>query len=63
MGGEFLSRMLTPVERMYEIYEDLKMGYVIFTNADMGDYLHPKMAELLVEGKKKERVVELSKKE
>ncbi len=47
----------------YEMYDGLKMGYIIFTNADMGDYLHPKMAELLVEGKKKAQVVKLTEKE
>lgn len=47
----------------YEVYDDLKMGYVIFTNGDMGDYLHPKMAELLIEGKRVEMNPKMAEKE
>lgn len=36
----------------FEIYDELKMGYIIFTNADTGLALHMKLAEFLVEGKK-----------
>ncbi|MDN5213315.1 serine hydrolase [Fulvivirgaceae bacterium BMA12] len=35
---------------LFEVYQDLKMGYVIFTNSDMGDVLAGDMANLLVEG-------------
>ena len=36
----------------FEIYKELKMGYVVFTNSDMGDQLHKDLAQLLVEGKR-----------
>ena len=35
---------------LFEIYDDLKMGYVIMTNSDTGDLLNDKMAKYLVEG-------------
>ncbi|NKI32419.1 serine hydrolase domain-containing protein [Croceivirga thetidis] len=38
---------------LFEVYEDLEMGYVIMTNSDTGDLLNDKMAEFLVEGFKK----------
>ncbi len=35
---------------LFEVYQDLKMGYVIFTNSNMGDVLAGDLANLLVEG-------------
>ncbi len=37
---------------LFEIYQDLNMGYVVFTNSDTCDVLAGDLAELLVEGKK-----------
>jgi len=39
---------------LFEVYPDLNMGYVVFTNSDTGDVLAGDLAELLVEGKKVE---------
>lgn len=41
----------------FEIYDDLKMGYIIFTNANTGYMLHKDFAKLLVEGKKIEKTL------
>ena len=35
---------------LFEVYEDLKMGYVIMTNSDSGDLLTNEMAYFLIEG-------------
>jgi len=35
----------------FEVYKDLKMGYVIFTNSNTSDVLLDKIRQLLVEGK------------
>lgn len=35
---------------LFEVYNDLKMGYVIMTNSDTGDLLNDQMANFLVEG-------------
>lgn len=35
---------------LFEVYQDLGMGYVVFTNSDMGDQLAGDLAEFLVEG-------------
>ncbi len=35
---------------LFEVYEELDMGYVIFTNSDMGDALADDLADLLIEG-------------
>ncbi len=35
---------------LFEVYEDLKMGYVIMTNSDTGDKLINQMAKFLIEG-------------
>jgi len=35
---------------LFEVYDDLKMGYVIMTNSDTGDKLTKKMAAFLIEG-------------
>ena len=35
---------------LFEIYDDLKMGYVVMTNSDTGDMLTDEMAKFLVEG-------------
>ena len=37
-------------ECRFEVYDDLKMGYVIMTNSDTGEHLTEAMAEYLVEG-------------
>ena len=37
---------------MFEVYEDLKMGYIIFTNSNTGDSLADDMAQILIEGKR-----------
>ena len=37
---------------LFEVYKDLKMGYIVFANSDMGHHLHKGLAEFLVEGKK-----------
>ncbi|MGI9542179.1 MAG: serine hydrolase domain-containing protein, partial [Cyclobacteriaceae bacterium] len=39
---------------LFEVYPDLNMGYVVFTNSNMGDVLADDLADLLVEGKKVE---------
>jgi len=39
---------------LFEVYPDINMGYVVFTNSDTGDVLAGDLAELLVEGKKVE---------
>ncbi|MGI9541824.1 MAG: serine hydrolase domain-containing protein, partial [Cyclobacteriaceae bacterium] len=36
----------------FEIYKDLKMGYVVFTNSSWGDQLNKDLPQFLVEGKK-----------
>lgn len=36
----------------FEVFDKLKMGYIIFTNSNRGDLLHSDLAALLVEGKK-----------
>ena len=36
----------------FEVYKDLKMGYIVFTNSDVGYLLHKDLAQFLVEGKK-----------
>ncbi len=41
----------------FEVYDDLKMGYIIFTNANTGYMLHKDFAKLLVEGKKIEKTL------
>ncbi len=38
---------------LFEVYEDLGMGYIVFTNSNTGDALTDVMAEFLIEGKKK----------
>ena len=35
---------------LFEVYQELNMGYVVFTNSDMGDALAYDLADLLVEG-------------
>lgn len=35
---------------LFEVYQDLDMGYVVFTNSSMGDQLAGDLAEFLVEG-------------
>ncbi len=40
----------------FEVYQDLKMGYVVFTNADTGYAMLQHLAKLLVEGKDKSLV-------
>ncbi len=35
---------------LFEVYDQLKMGYVIMTNSDTGDLLNNQMAKFLVEG-------------
>jgi len=35
---------------LFEVYQDLNMGYVVFTNSNMGDQLAGDLAEFLVEG-------------
>ncbi len=35
----------------YEVFQNLKAGFVIFTNSDHGDFLHRDMAAFLIEGK------------
>ncbi len=42
-------------ECMYEMYDDLKMGYIVFTNSNVGDFIARGLPELLVEGKKKKK--------
>lgn len=37
---------------LFEVYDELKMGYVIMTNSDTGDTLNDKMARFLIEGYK-----------
>lgn len=37
---------------MFEIYEDLGMGYIIFTNSDTGEELSDDLAQILIEGRK-----------
>ena len=37
----------------FEVYQDLKMGYVIFTNSNTSDALLDAIREFLVEGKGK----------
>lgn len=37
-------------ECLFEVYDELKMGYVIMTNSDSGDQLTFKMANFLIEG-------------
>lgn len=39
----------------FEIYKELKMGYIVFTNSDVGYYLHKDLVQFLVEGKKIEQ--------
>lgn len=41
----------------FEVYDELKMGYIIFTNADTGYMLHKDFAKLLVEGRKVEKTL------
>ena len=36
----------------FEVYKDLKMGYIVFTNSDVGYLLNKDLAQFLVEGKK-----------
>ena len=38
----------------FEVYKDLKMGYVVFTNSNWGDHLNKDLPKFLVEGKKAE---------
>lgn len=38
---------------LFRVYEDLKMGFVVFTNSNTGNFLADDLALLLVEGKKK----------
>ncbi len=40
---------------LFEVYQDLDMGYVVFTNSSMGDCLAGDLAEFLVEGKAKSK--------
>jgi hypothetical protein len=35
---------------LFEVYQELNMGYVVFTNSSMGDQLTADLAEFLVEG-------------
>jgi hypothetical protein len=35
---------------LFEVYQELNMGYVVFTNSSMGDQLAADLAEFLVEG-------------
>jgi hypothetical protein len=35
----------------FEMYKDLKMGYVVFTNSNTSDVLLHKIGQFLVEGK------------
>ena len=37
---------------MFEVYEDLGMGYIIFTNSNTGDAFDGDLPALLIEGKK-----------
>ncbi len=37
----------------FEVYKDLKMGYVVFTNSNTSDPLLDALREFLVEGKEK----------
>ncbi len=39
---------------MFEVYEDLGMGYIIFTNSNTGDSLTNDLAQILVEGRNPE---------
>ena len=39
-------------EGLFEVYDDLKMGYVILTNSNTGDKLAFEMYKFLVEGYK-----------
>lgn len=41
----------------FEVYDELKMGYIIFTNANTGYMLHKDFAKLLVEGKKLDKTI------
>lgn len=36
---------------MFEVYEELGMGYIIFTNADTGDSLTDDLSQILIEGR------------
>ncbi len=38
----------------FEVYQDLKMGYVVFTNSNMGHILCHDLKDFLMEGKKQE---------
>ena len=37
---------------LFEVYEDLEMGFIVFTNSDTGDELNDDLAQILIEGKK-----------
>ncbi|MEL6635498.1 MAG: serine hydrolase domain-containing protein [Bacteroidota bacterium] len=40
---------------MYEVYDEQKMAYLVFTNSDRGGYLFQDLPQLLVEGKKESK--------
>lgn len=40
---------------MFEVYKDLKMGYVCYTNSDTGSELTIDLWQLLIEGKKEKQ--------
>ena len=40
----------------FEIFDELKMGFVVFTNSSNGDFLHEDLAAFLVEGKADKKV-------
>ena len=37
---------------LFEVYEDLGMGFIVFTNSNTGDELNDDLAQILIEGKK-----------
>ncbi|MGI9546264.1 MAG: serine hydrolase [Flavobacteriaceae bacterium] len=41
---------------MFEVYKDLGMGYIMFTNSDTGDQLTDDLAQILIEGKTRTEV-------
>ena len=43
---------------LFEVYEDLGMGFIVFTNSNTGDELNDDLAQILIEGKKQDEEME-----